>query len=84
METPRPCRCLLKELDEAAYMATLADYIAALPAEQKAAPALYEQRLQACRQCGHLQNGMCDWCGCFVEVRAAKAEQFCPDPQKKW
>lgn len=78
----RVCRrCLLRELD-GAYFASIYQYIDSIPQEQKACPEEYARRLEKCRSCDHLLNGMCAHCGCFVEVRAAKAAQSCPF--KRW
>lgn len=76
-------RCLLKELDDA-YFQTVYEYIDSLPAEQKAEKAEYAKRLEKCRECDHLQNGMCALCGCFVEVRAAKKRQHCAKSGEIW
>lgn len=46
--------------------------------------ALYQERLSLCRQCESLLNGMCRICGCFVEMRAAVAKNYCPAINKKW
>ena len=70
-------RCLLNELD-GEYFKSIYQYIENIPQEQKASPEEYQKRLNLCRECGELQNGMCTQCGCFVEVRAAKRGQNCP------
>ncbi len=77
-------RCLLKDLDRDEYFRSIYDYIENLPPELKATQDVYEQRLQICRGCDHLVNGMCDLCGCFVEVRAAKQIQHCAESRDKW
>lgn len=74
-----PCkRCLLRELD-GEYFRSIYQYIENLPPEQKAGEEICRARLALCRDCSFLQNGMCALCGCFVEVRAAKAALGCPD-----
>lgn len=77
-------RCLLKDFDSDAYFRSIYEYIENIPLEQKADETLYEQRLLICRSCDHLVNGMCDLCGCFVEVRAAKKIQNCAESRDKW
>lgn len=77
MSQPLCKRCLLWELD-GEYFKSIYEYVESLPAEQKASAAEYAKRLEDCRSCGELQNGMCAQCGCFVEVRAAKKRQACP------
>lgn len=82
--TQRLCkRCLLRELD-GTYFQSIYDYIANLPSEQKADDHTYAHRLSLCKECPHLVNGMCDLCGCFVEVRAVKRLQRCPDTPARW
>lgn len=76
-------RCLLRELD-GTYFQSIYDYIQNLPPEQKADPETYAHRLSLCKECTHLVNGMCDLCGCFVEVRSAKRLQRCPDTPSRW
>lgn len=77
------CRkCLLREMDEAAYMEKLHRYIELLDGDVKADPALYEQRLAVCRTCDHLEAGTCLACGCYVELRAAVQKSRCP--YRKW
>ena len=83
--TPFCRRCLLREFAEGKKLYELIqDYIAAIPAEQRAAEAVYAARLAVCRECDWLANGMCRQCGCYVEVRAAKVNQRCPDPTARW
>lgn len=78
MDPKRVCRrCLLRELD-GSYFESVYKYIASIPEEQKTSPDRYALRLEKCKICGYMQNGMCTQCGCFVEVRAAKRSQRCP------
>lgn len=80
----RVCRrCLLKELD-GAYFQSIYDYIAHLPENQKTDKQEYRLRLEKCKACDSLQNGMCALCGCFVEVRAAKKQMHCPRSKEIW
>lgn len=64
-------QCLLREMDQEAYMENLYDYIERLDETIKANKTLYEERLAICKTCHYLENGMCRACGCFVELRAA-------------
>ena len=77
-------RCLLKEMTDTDYFKSVYEYIQNIPAEQKAAEALYQARLLKCKSCEHLTNGMCALCGCFVEVRAAKKLQHCAKNAEIW
>ena len=70
-------QCLLREMDQNAYMENLYDYIAHLDENIKADKALYEERLAVCKGCHYLSDGMCRACGCFVELRAAIATNVC-------
>lgn len=60
------------------------DYIKRIPAEDKAAADLYEQRLTICQKCDMLLVGMCRLCGCYVEMRAAIKMRSCPNVPQKW
>lgn len=75
-------QCLLREMDQNAYMENLYDYIAHLDEGIKADEALYEERLSVCKGCDYLADGMCRACGCFVELRAAIRNNVCS--YNKW
>ena len=77
-------RCLLSEIDDKAQAAHIYEYIASLPEEVKASAVQVKERLDMCRACDNLTNGMCRICGCYVEVRAAKKGQSCPDVYPRW
>ena len=71
------CRkCLLNETGDDLYR-TVMEYVASIPLEDRAPDEEYNRRLEFCKACGNLSNGMCSLCGCFVEVRAAKIKQNC-------
>lgn len=79
----KPClKCLLRELDEEAYMEKLHCYIEMMDADVKTAQSIYENRLAVCRDCDYLEAGTCLACGCYVELRAAVKKNKCP--YKKW
>lgn len=85
MQEKRICRrCLLSEVQGNALYQSIQQYIASLPEEQKASGQLYESRLQYCKECEKLVNGMCALCGCFVEVRAVKINQHCAKSTDIW
>lgn len=77
-------RCLLKDMGDQEYYQSVKDYIERLPEEMKAEPSLYQLRLKRCQACTLLVNGMCRLCGCFVEVRAAKAINHCAQSDEVW
>ena len=62
----------------------LKDYLNSIDEEIKADDTEYNRRLEICKQCDNLFNGMCKVCGCFVEMRAAVKKNYCPDVNKMW
>ena len=82
-ESRRRCyRCLLREMDEEAYMRQLHRYIEMLDADVKTAREIYQDRLSRCKECDYLEAGTCQACGCCVELRAAVKKSYCP--YRKW
>ena len=77
-------RCLLKDLNREEYFNSIYDYIQSIQGEERTPEEEYRKRLSLCQSCDYLVNGMCRHCGCFVEVRAVKRNQRCPDPNPKW
>lgn len=83
-ENQRFCRkCLTRELNgqEEIYR-TIREYIDNLDPDTRADRELYEERLEVCKGCEMLLQGMCRSCGCYVELRAAMGKNVCP--KKKW
>ncbi len=85
MNAKKPCvRCLL----EAAGKTDIADSVKAaisrMPDFRKADDETYRKRLDICRECEYLSDGTCLKCGCYVELRAAARDGYCPDVRKKW
>ncbi len=76
----RYCRkCLMRDMTgEEEFFADLRSYIEAIPEEEKTKASLYEERLNTCRSCDYLFQGMCRACGCYAELRAAKHGNACP------
>jgi len=77
-------RCLLDELFEEKEYEHSQDYIEHLDKHIKTEDEEYKKRLDLCKQCDNLINGMCKVCGCFVEMRAAVKKNYCPDIDKHW
>lgn len=77
-------RCLLSEYDPAGARETVQRCIAQIAPEQRTEDAAYQERLACCKRCEALLDGLCGVCGCYVELRAAKAGQHCPHPEAKW
>lgn len=76
--------CLLKDLPDTDMFHSIYEYIKSLPKEMRATPDIQQQRLDVCIKCENLINGLCALCGCFVEIRAAKAELHCPQGSDIW
>lgn len=84
MDDLRVCkRCLTREMaGQESVFRSLREYIDNLDADIRAQDILYESRLQVCKECDMLLQGMCRSCGCYVELRAAVAKKGCPN--RKW
>jgi len=80
-----PCRkCLLSETNQNEFFAHVKKYVENIPPEQKTPQDEYLRRLEICKTCDHLTSGMCALCGCYVEVRAAKTNQYCAKSKNIW
>lgn len=75
-------RCLLAELDDLSIYESVQKYIGTIPANDRTNSQEYASRLDRCRACEHLLDGVCHQCGCYVEMRAASRSQRCP--KKMW
>ena len=75
-------RCLLRDFDPKAYKETIEDYINRIKASDRTPEELYRERLNICTECDKLNQGTCQSCGCYVELRAASVNAGCP--KKKW
>ena len=81
----RVCRrCLLMDQAGGALAKSLREYVESIPDEERAEEALYRMRLEVCRKCDQLMQGVCRQCGCFVEARAARRAQSCPAVPSRW
>lgn len=69
---------------ERALQDLIRERIEAMPEEQRADDETVAARLAACRACDRLMSGTCALCGCYVELRAAKKLQRCPDVPPRW
>ncbi len=81
METGlRVCKkCLMRETaGQEELFVTLQRYIEDIDPGLRTPQGEYERRLQVCKECERLISGMCQACGCYVELRAATAAQICP------
>lgn len=85
MISQRVCKkCLVYEMAERRDYHSMYEYIDNLDEEIKTEDTEYQTRLEKCKECENLFNGMCRVCGCFVEMRAAVTKNHCPDVQAKW
>ena len=84
MNSDRLCkRCLTREMaGQELVFQNMREYIENLDIDVKANDVLYESRLDVCKECDLLLQGMCRTCGCYVELRAAVAKHTCPN--RKW
>lgn len=81
----KPCtKCLLSEISPDVVYKEVREYIDSLDLAEKVEDSVYQQRIDQCRECESLRDGMCALCGCFVEVRAVKRKSKCPALPKKW
>ena len=77
-------RCLLRELSDQEYVKTVSGYISHIPPELRTPEETYKYRLEQCKKCQYLLNGLCRLCGCFVEIRAAVTTNYCPSKKVSW
>lgn len=85
MSKPFCRRCLLEDMPSEAEMArSVRELVELLPDAIRAPQEVTARRLGVCRTCDHLRSGMCELCGCYVELRAAKLPLRCPDLPSRW
>ncbi len=85
MGDTRRCRtCLQSKMPDTEYYNNMHAYIENMDEHIKSPSGLYNERLEICKTCESLLNGMCRICGCFVEMRAAVNKNYCPGPGKRW
>lgn len=78
-----PCKkCLLSEINNGELYRSVQERIALLDDSIRADEHQRTARLDICKQCDDLTDGMCAQCGCFVELRTAKKDTRCP--AKRW
>lgn len=83
MDPVKKCKkCLLAELDNEKLLADVRQAVARLAKKDKVEDAVYSARLAVCKECDYLNEGTCNACGCYVELRAAAKSGNCP--YSKW
>ena len=75
-------RCLEKDIRADELRAYLDNYVRDLPDAIRTDADVYAARLTLCEACARRTNFTCTLCGCYVQARAAKRIQKCPE--KKW
>ena len=85
MEQKKPCvRCLLEEAGKLDVSEMIKARIAEIPQALKCDDGEYAHRLSLCRECEALSGGTCLKCGCYAELRAARADSYCPHEERNW
>ena len=83
MDAVRKCKkCLLAELDNEKLLADVRLAVSRLADADRVSDVIYEKRLAVCKECDYLNEGTCNACGCYVELRAAARSGKCP--YSKW
>lgn len=72
-------KCLLYEAGEKVTYNEIMEYVATLDKADLVSESLYEKRISKCKNCDFLISGMCQKCGCYVEVRARLKNKDCPN-----
>lgn len=85
----RICRkCLIREMMENGAVEEsiqkMLQRIELMDEDLKCSKEVYEARLESCKSCENLLEGMCRLCGCYVELRAAVRANSCPMTKKRW
>lgn len=75
---------MLAEIDPHGIYKEIREIIDALPDHRRTDDDTYRKRLEICMMCGKLSEGTCLECGCYVELRAARKEMYCPDEKHFW
>ncbi len=79
------CRkCLLEDTDDKSLYEKIKRTVEEMDPDVRTDDKEYRRRLELCRQCDKLLAGMCRVCGCFVEIRAANRNGFCPGEKHVW
>jgi len=81
-EKKRCIKCLLAELDNKQLLADVQEAVRRLADDMKVPEGEYTRRLEICKECDYLNEGTCNACGCYVELRAAAKSGKCP--YNKW
>lgn len=81
----KPCiRCLLRDMEKGEQYRQLKEYLDSFEEDIRSTDVEYNRRLEICRQCESLNEGICGKCGCFVEARALRKYGTCPHEEPRW
>ena len=81
----KPCtRCLLEEAGKQDIYELIRKRIEEIAPALRTEESEYRSRLEQCRTCEHLSGGTCLKCGCYAELRAARADSYCPHENRYW
>ena len=75
---------MLLEVDPEGLYKKVSELIEVIPEDVRTSAEEYKRRLDICRECDGLENGICRECGCFVELRAAAKKNYCPSAHHFW
>lgn len=75
-------RCIEQDVRTEDLRAYLDDYVRELPPDIRTDESTYVLRLTLCESCPRRTGFTCTLCGCYVQTRAAKRIQKCPE--KRW
>lgn len=79
MDHKRICKkCLLAEIDNEKILADVKKAIERLGDDMRVSDEEYKRRIDLCLACDKLNEGTCNACGCYVELRAAAKVSDCP------
>ncbi len=85
MENNKHCvRCLLEEAGRIDVSKLVQERIAEIPEALRCDEKTYAERLALCTSCDHMNAGTCQKCGCYAQLRAARADNYCPHEKRKW
>ena len=85
MQGKKPCvRCLLEEAGKQDVYSIIQKRVSEIPEPLRTDDELYSERLAVCKGCEALSGGTCTKCGCYAELRAARADSYCPHEKRMW
>lgn len=78
----RICKKCLIGIEAESYLQLIEKNRAAIPEKHRAADPELDRRISLCEECEKRSGPTCLACGCYVELRALRADSHCP--YKKW